>query len=70
MSSIQTIDPLSEYGRTRQEESKAEVESFEASLIEEAKVPFVQAASQQQDTKTTIQSFQYTGKGSFIDKVF
>lgn len=69
MSSIQAIDPLSEYGPTRQEESK-ETESFEASLMEEARVPFVQAASQQQDTKTTIQSFQYTGKGSFIDKVF
>lgn len=69
MSSIAALEPLSEYGPSREEQSDR-IESSSEKATDEVVAPFVKAASEQQDQKTTVQSFQYTGKGSFIDKVF
>lgn len=68
MSSIESIEPLSEYA-PRQDEVER-VESTDDQPKDDVMVPYVQAASVKQDHKTTIQSFHYTGKGSFIDRIF
>lgn len=69
MSSIQSIEPLSEYA-PREEDRVERVESTDDQPKDDVMVPYVKAASTSQDHKTTIQSFQYTGKGSFIDRIF
>lgn len=70
MSGIGALEPVSEYAPNRFEEKREDVEPIKDQPKEEIQAPVVQSATEQQDQKTTIQSFQYTGKGSFIDKVF
>lgn len=70
MSSISALEPMSEYAPNRYEQKREEVEPLETQSKEEIQTPVVQSAAEQQDQKHTINAFQYTGKGSFIDKVF
>lgn len=70
MSSISPLEAASEYAPNRYEEKREDVEPAEVQPREEIQTQNVQSAAQQQDQKNTIQGFQYTGKGSFIDKVF
>jgi len=71
MSGVTPIGPLSEYHPNRDEErDRVEQVSPEQPAQDEKSHSMVLGAEQKQDAKTTIQNFQYTGKGSFIDKVF
>jgi hypothetical protein len=75
MSSIAPIDAASEYAprpsERRQEEPAPEAKRTESTMPDERILtPAVRAAAESQDQKTTIQGFQYTGKGAFIDRVF
>ncbi|QGY41173.1 hypothetical protein GM415_13885 [Pseudodesulfovibrio cashew] len=70
MSSISPLEPMSEYSPERYEEKREEIDPLQAQPNEDARTPVVKAAVEQQDAKTTLNAFQYTGKGSFIDKVF
>lgn len=70
MSSIGALEPLSEYAPNRYEEKREDIEPVKDQPKEEIQTPVVQAAAEQQDQKTTMNQFQYTGKGSFIDKIF
>jgi len=70
MSSIESLEPMSEYAPNRFEEKREDLEPVKSQPKEQILAPVVQSAAEQQDQKNTIQGFQYTGKGSFIDKVF
>lgn len=70
MSGISPLEATSEYAPNRFEEKREDVEAVKAEPREESQTQNVQAAVHQQDQKQTIQGFQYTGKGSFIDKIF
>lgn len=70
MSSISALEPMSEYAPNRYEDKREDIEPVKSQPLEEIQAPVVQAASDQQDQKNTLNAFQYTGKGSFIDKVF
>lgn len=70
MSSIGVLEPLSEYAPNRFEEKRDDIEPIKDQPKEEIQAPVVQSAVEQQDQKTTVQGFAYTGKGSFIDKIF
>ena len=70
MSDIGALESISEYAPNRFEEKRDEVEPVREEPKEQIQAAPVQAHMEQQDQKTTIQAFQYTGKGSFIDKVF
>lgn len=70
MSSIAALEPLSEYAPNREENKREDIEPVITQPDEQIQAPVVKAHMQQQDQKTTVQGFQYTGKGSFIDKVF
>lgn len=70
MSSIDAIEATSEYAPMQQERFNDDIDASQAMATENTEVPKVQAASEQQDKKTTVNGFQYTGKGSFIDGVF
>ena len=70
MSGISPLESTSEYAPNRYEGKRDDVETVMAEPREESQTQNVQAADQQQNKKHTIQGFQYTGKGSFIDKVF
>lgn len=73
MSIMAALGPLSEYAPTRSEK-REDVEAAQEQSTEQSQddfmAAFTKSANEQQDQKTTVQSFQYTGKGSFIDKVF
>lgn len=70
MSGITSIDPMGEYTPNRREERREEINPVQDQPAEKVQVPEVKAAAEQQDFKTTVQGFAYTGKGSFIDGVF
>lgn len=71
MSGVAAIGPMSEYlPNKKDEESEPRVEPANQGPSDEVHSPVVKAADSQQAEKTTVQGFQYTGKGSFIDKVF
>ncbi|QJB57696.1 hypothetical protein [Pseudodesulfovibrio sp. zrk46] len=70
MSSIAALESMSEYAPNRYEEKREDVEPVKDQPREEIQTPVIQAAAEQQDQKNTMNAFQYTGKGSFIDKVF
>ena len=70
MSSIESIGALNEYAPNRYQRTQEDVEPSQTPPEQELNVPAAKAAEQQQDQKTTIQGFQHTGKGSFIDTVF
>ncbi len=69
MSTISGIEPLRDIEQN-QYDKREEIEPAAEKADEQKMAPIVDAASKQQDQKTTVQGFQYTGKGSFIDKVF
>ena len=68
MSSVTPIE-TSEYGPTRLELERKESERI-PEPVKQLEAPLVKTEAAQQDQKTTIQAFAYTGKGSFIDNVF
>lgn len=72
MSGIASIGSMSEYLPPKRSEDESErIEPFnQPSKDDELQAPVVKASAQQLAEKTTVQGFQYTGKGSFIDKVF
>ncbi len=70
MSTISPIEPMREAEQKRYDEKQLEIEPAEIKADEQKLTPEVRAATDQQDQKTTVQAFQYTGKGSFVDKVF
>jgi hypothetical protein len=75
MSGIGPLDSMSEYAPNRYDDRREPAETAKsepASTLPDEQVlaPSVQAAADNQDQKTTVQGFQYTGKGSFIDTVF
>jgi hypothetical protein len=75
MSGIAFLDTVSEYATERYDDrhdKSAETGREPVSTMPDEQVlaPSIQAAAAQQDQKTTIQGFQYTGKGAFIDTVF
>ena len=69
MSGIAALGPMSEYLPYRDEEEPKQVKPVNQPS-DEVQSPVVKAVDQQLAEKTTVQEFQYTGKGSFIDKVF
>jgi len=69
MSEISPVEPVSEYTSLRGELERKELERI-PEPVEQLQTPQVRSAAAQQDQKTTIQGFAYTGKGSFIDGVF
>lgn len=70
MSGISPLESMSEYAPNRYEDKRDEVEPVKAEPREESQTPAVLSAVEQQDHKNTLQAAQYTGKGSFIDKIF
>jgi hypothetical protein len=70
MSEITPLESVREYFPRREEEDSKQIEPEKQVQNKELHAPVVKAADQQQAEKTTVQGFQYTGKGSFIDKVF
>lgn len=71
MSGIASVGSMSEYlPPERLEDEQEQVTPVKKSDDESQPAPVIQASAQQQAEKTTTQAFQYTGKGSFIDKVF
>lgn len=70
MSGVAPIGPASDLLSNRDEERDV-VEPIETVKIGEDKSPMlIKSEDQKQAEKTTLQAFQYTGKGSFIDKIF
>ncbi|MEF2229476.1 MAG: hypothetical protein V3571_00960 [Pseudodesulfovibrio sp.] len=69
MSEISPVEPVSEYTSLRSESERKRLERI-PEPVEQVESPLVKSAAAQQDQKTTIQGFAYTGKGSFIDGVF
>ena len=70
MSGIAPLDSTGEYAPNRYEEKREDVDLVKAEPREESQIQTVDVPTQQQDQKNTIQASQYTGKGSFIDKIF
>ncbi len=70
MSGIAALEPTSEYAPNRYEKKRDDIEPAQNQPKEQIQASMVQAADEKQDYKTTIQGFNYTGKGSFIDGVF
>lgn len=70
MSGITPIDAKSGYAPDRLEQRREDAEPVNAEPKVDNQAQAVQAAEKQQDQKTTVQGFQYTGKGSFIDRIF
>lgn len=71
MSGIAAIGPMSEYLPNRNDdEPEPIIKPADQEPKDEIQSPVVKAADSQLAEKTTVQGFQYTGKGSFIDKVF
>lgn len=70
MSGIEALESISEYAPNRYEEKREKIEPAKEMPNEQIQASKVQASVEQQDQKTTVQGFQYTGKGSFIDKIF
>lgn len=69
MSGVAPLGPASEYRPKREDELERVGPSSQPPA--EDKLPSaIQADAQKQAEKTTVQDFRYTGKGSFIDKVF
>ncbi|MDD3312025.1 hypothetical protein [Pseudodesulfovibrio sp.] len=69
MSDITATEPISEYAPDRYERARRDIEPAPERL-ERVQAPVVKAEAAQQDQKTTVQGFAYTGKGAFIDGVF
>lgn len=70
MSGISPLEAKSGYTPDRFEHRREDIEPVTVEPKVEDQSQAVLAAEQQQDQKTTVQGFQYTGKGSFIDKIF
>ena len=70
MSSISLLESMSEYAPNRYEPKREEIEPLDSQPKEEIQTQAVQNAADQQDQKHTLNAFVYTGKGSFIDKIF
>lgn len=70
MSSIGPIDEMREYVPDMPEDKLNKVEPVMDRDGEVTQLSQVRAAEEQANQKTSVQGFQYTGKGSFIDKVF
>ncbi len=70
MSGIASIGSMSEYLTDRTDEKPDRIEPANQVPNDELQSPVVKALDRQQAEKTTLQTSQYTGKGSFIDKVF
>lgn len=68
--SIDAIDPTTEYAPMQEDRFREDLEPTQAMANDNVEASKVQAASEQQAKKTTVQGFQYTGKGSFIDGLF
>ncbi|MFH1915193.1 MAG: hypothetical protein ABIK45_13080 [Pseudomonadota bacterium] len=75
MSIINPIDPTGGYAPLAAEERKAMLSPAlrkpETTMPDEQTLaPLAKARAESRDQQTTVQQFQYTGKGAFIDKVF
>lgn len=70
MSAITPIEPLREAHNNLSEEKRLVAEAEKEKATTEQFTPAVQDAAHAQDSQKTLQGLQYTGKGSFIDKVF
>jgi len=69
MNGVAPIDSAPEYLRRREEETERPAPAEPAN--DEVKgVPEAKSDAAKQAEKTTLLDFRYTGKGSFIDKVF
>jgi len=75
MSTIDPIDPTGGYAPLAAEERKvmlspAQLKPETTMPDEQTLAPLARAREESRDQQTTVQHFQYTGKGAFIDKVF
>jgi len=70
MSGIASIGSMSEYLPDRDNLEQRKIDSVDKDAKDDSPAPYVRAADAQLSEKTTLQGFQYTGKGSFIDKIF
>lgn len=70
MSAVAPIGSTPEYSPGREEEPKRVPPAEERTTDEVKTLPEVKAESAGQAERTTLYDFRYTGKGSFIDKVF
>ena len=69
MSGVVPLGSVTDY-QSRREEELERIDPPRKPLADEKPEPLFKADSVKQAEKTTLQDFQYTGKGSFIDKVF
>lgn len=70
MSSIGPIESLHEAAPLRYDEKREDFEAVEAHAEEQKLTPAVHAKQQERAERMTLNGFQYTGTGSFIDKIF
>lgn len=68
--SISPVESAEGYVPDRYENRREEINPAQDQAAEQLQAPEVKAAAEQQDFKSTVQGFKYTGKGSFIDHVF
>ena len=69
MSIVAPVGPASEY-RPRREDELERIEPANKQPVEDKPPAAVDADVQKQAEKTTLNDFKYTGKGSFVDKIF
>ena len=70
MSGVAPIGSVNEYWPISRENDRERVESDSPPLEPDKSSVAVESAVRKQSEKETIYGFQYTGRGSFIDKVF
>ncbi len=70
MSGVAPIGSVNEYHPLTREDEKERIEPNHQPPVQEKSTESVQGAIRKQSENETIYGFQYTGRGSFIDKVF
>lgn len=70
MSTIGYLEEFSEYVPRSFEDKQEEINAARSQPESHVQAPLQQAQHDQQAEKDAIQGHVYTGKGSFIDKVF
>lgn len=71
MSGVAPVGPMQEYSPNRRQDELEQIDQASTQPPSDETSPQeVQGALKKQAEKTTVYAFQYTGLGSFIDKVF
>ncbi|BDQ36240.1 hypothetical protein SYK_06000 [Pseudodesulfovibrio nedwellii] len=70
MSGVAPIGSVNEYQPLTREDERERIEPDNQPPVHEKSTEAVQGAIRKQSENETIYGFKYTGRGSFIDKVF